>query len=179
MPTGAAPRSQQPRWPPISNWRLVNAGKCGQPTCLSCPSMIFSSLNDFARCSRSAMVPSRDAMRPRSSRHNLRMNGFRVLTLSSDASKRDARMLELDELRDLLEGRRGNPPVEKTDIETAIQALLAHQIVYPDTSLLRRDVYDLIRRHSTFFERYFGAMGVGIVIEPPTGMIALVDRKSV
>ena len=82
-------------------------------------------------------------------------------------------MLELDELRDLLEGRRGNPPVEKTDIETAIQALLAHQIVYPDTSLLRRDVYDLIRRHSTFFERYFGAMGVGIVIEPPTGMIAM------
>jgi hypothetical protein len=87
-------------------------------------------------------------------------------------------MLELDELRDLLEGRRGNTPVEKTDIETAIQALLAHQIIYPDTSLLRRDVYDLIRRHITFFERYFGAMGVGILIEPPTGMIALVRGQN-
>lgn len=87
-------------------------------------------------------------------------------------------MLELDELRDLLEGRRGNPPVEKVDIETAIQALLAHQIIYPDTSLLRREIYDLIRRHSTFFERYFGAMGVGIIIEPPTGMIALVRGQN-
>jgi hypothetical protein len=87
-------------------------------------------------------------------------------------------MLELDELRDLLEGRRGNPPVEKVDIETAIQALLAHQIIYPDTSLLRREIYDLIRRHSTFFERYFGAMGVSIVIEPPTGMIALVRGQN-
>ena len=87
-------------------------------------------------------------------------------------------MLELDELRDLVEGRRGNPPVEKADIETAIQALLAHQIVYPDTSLLRRDIYDLIRRHSTFFERYFSAMGVGLVIEPPTGMIALVRGQN-
>lgn len=87
-------------------------------------------------------------------------------------------MLELEELRDLLEGRRGNPPVEKTDIETAIQALLAHQIVYPDTSLLRRDIYDLIRRHSTFFERYFSAMGVGIIIEPSTGMIALIRGQN-
>ncbi|WP_019197726.1 DUF4194 domain-containing protein [Afipia birgiae] len=87
-------------------------------------------------------------------------------------------MLELEELRDLLEGRRGNPPVEKVHIETAIQALLAHQIIYPDTSLLRREIYDLIRRHSTFFERYFGAMGVSIVIEPPTGMIALVRGQN-
>lgn len=87
-------------------------------------------------------------------------------------------MLELEELRDLLEGRRGNPPVEKVDIETAIQALLAHQIIYPDTSLLRREIYDLIRRHSTFFERYFSAMGVSIVVEPPTGMIALVRGQN-
>lgn len=87
-------------------------------------------------------------------------------------------MLQLDELRDLLEGRRGNPPVEKVDIETAIQALLARQIIYPDTSLLRREIYDLIRRQSTFFERYFNAMGVGIVIEPSTGMIALVRGQN-
>lgn len=87
-------------------------------------------------------------------------------------------MLELDELRDLLEGRRGNAPVDKADIETAIQALLAHQIIYPDTTLLRREIYDFIRAHSTFFERYFGAMGVGIVIEPSTGMIALVRGRN-
>jgi Domain of unknown function (DUF4194) len=83
-------------------------------------------------------------------------------------------MLELDEVRELLEGRRGNPPVAKDDIEIAIQALLTHQVIYPDTSLLRRDTYDLIRRHSTFFERYFNAMGVSLRIEPATGMIALV-----
>jgi hypothetical protein len=83
-------------------------------------------------------------------------------------------MLELDEVRELLEGRRGHPPVEKHEIEIAIQALLTHQIVYPDTSLLRRDTYDLIRRHNTFFERYFNAMGMSLTIEPSTGMIALV-----
>jgi Domain of unknown function (DUF4194) len=83
-------------------------------------------------------------------------------------------MLELDDVRDLLEGRRGAPPVDKNDIELAIQALLTHQIVYPDTSLLRRDIYDLIRRHNMFFERYFNAMGVALTIEPSTGMIALV-----
>ena len=87
-------------------------------------------------------------------------------------------MLELDEVRDLLEGRRGSPPVEKIDIEMAIQALLTHQVVYPDTSLLRHDIYDLIRRNSTFFERYFAAMGVGINIEPSTGMIALVRGQN-
>jgi SAM-dependent methyltransferase len=87
-------------------------------------------------------------------------------------------MLELEEVHQLLEGRRDNPPVDKDDIEIAIQALLTHQIVYPDTSLLRRDVYDLIRRHSTFFERYFNAMGVGLSIEPTTGMIALVRGRN-
>jgi Domain of unknown function (DUF4194) len=87
-------------------------------------------------------------------------------------------MLELDEVRDLLEGRRGNAPVDKNDVEIAIQALLTHQIIYPDTGLLRRDTYDLIRRHSLFFERYFGAMGMGVTIEPATGMIALVRGQN-
>jgi hypothetical protein len=87
-------------------------------------------------------------------------------------------MLELDEVRDLLEGRRGNPPVEKADIEIAIQAMLTHQIVYPDTGLLRRNIYDLIRHHSLFFERYFGAMGMGFTVDPPTGMIALVQGQN-
>jgi hypothetical protein len=86
-------------------------------------------------------------------------------------------MLELEEVRELLEGRR-DPPVEKDDIEVAIQALLAHQIIYPDTSLLRRDIYDLIRRHSIFFERYFNAMGVRLTIEASTGMIALVRGRN-
>jgi len=81
-------------------------------------------------------------------------------------------------VRDLLEGYRGNPPVDKSEIEIAIQALLAHQIVYPDTGLLRRDTYDLIRRHNTFFERYFSAMGVGLTIETSTGMIALTRGKN-
>lgn len=87
-------------------------------------------------------------------------------------------MLELSDVRDLLEGYRGNPPVEKDEIEIAIQALLTHQIVYPDTGLLRRETYDLIRRHNTFFERYFNAMGVGLTIEPSTGMIALTRGKN-
>ncbi len=87
-------------------------------------------------------------------------------------------MLELDEVRELLDGRRGNPPVPKDDIEIAIQALLTHQIIYPDTSLLRRDTYDLIRRHNLFFERYFNAMGLGVTIEPATGMIALVRGRN-
>jgi hypothetical protein len=86
-------------------------------------------------------------------------------------------MLELEEVRELLEGRR-DAPVEKDDIEIAIQALLAHQIIYPDTSLLRRDVYDLIRQHSIFFARYFNAMGVGLTIEASTGMIALVRGRN-
>jgi hypothetical protein len=87
-------------------------------------------------------------------------------------------MLELSDVRDLLEGYRGNPPVEKDEIEIAIQALLTHQIVYPDTGLLRREIYDLIRHHNTFFERYFNAMGVGLTIEPSTGMIALTRGKN-
>jgi hypothetical protein len=87
-------------------------------------------------------------------------------------------MLELEEVHELLDGRRGNPPVEKDDIEIAIQALLTHQIIYPDTNSLRRDVYDLIRRHNMFFERYFSAMGVGLTIEPSTGMIALVRGRN-
>ncbi len=87
-------------------------------------------------------------------------------------------MLELDEVRDLLEGRRSNAPVDKNDVEIAIQALLTHQIIYPDTGLLRRDTYDLVRRHSLFFERYFGAMGMGLTIEPATGMVALVRGQN-
>jgi hypothetical protein len=87
-------------------------------------------------------------------------------------------MQELDEVHELLEGRRGNAPVEKDDIEIAIQALLTHQIIYPDTSSLRRDIYDLIRQHSRFFERYFSAMGVGLTIEQSTGMIALVRGRN-
>ena len=87
-------------------------------------------------------------------------------------------MLELEEVRELLDGRRGTAPVEKDDIEIAIQALLTHQIIYPDTSLLRRDTYDLIRRHSLFFERYFNAMGVALSIDPPTGMVALVRGRN-
>jgi hypothetical protein len=87
-------------------------------------------------------------------------------------------MLELEEVHELLDGRRGNQPVEKDDIEIAIQALITHQIIYPDTSSLRRDIYDLIRRHSIFFERYFSAMGVGLTIEPSTGMIALVRGRN-
>src|SRR5262249_48715603 len=47
------------------------------------------------------------------------------------------------------------------------------QIVYADTPGFRRDYYELIRRASTFFERYFNAMGHRLVIEPATGMIAL------
>jgi len=87
-------------------------------------------------------------------------------------------MLELDDVRELLEGRRGSAPVDKNDIEIAIQALLTHQIIYPDTGLLRRDTYDLIRRHNTFFERYFNAMGARITIEPSTGMVALVRGQN-
>jgi len=87
-------------------------------------------------------------------------------------------MQELDEVHELLEGRRGTAPVEKDDIEIAIQALLTHQIIYPDTSSLRRDIYDLIRQHSRFFERYFSAMGVGLTIEQSTGMIALVRGRN-
>jgi uncharacterized protein DUF4194 len=87
-------------------------------------------------------------------------------------------MLELEEVRELLDGRRGAAPVEKDDIEIAIQALLTHQVIYPDTSLLRRDTYDLIRLHSLFFERYFNAMGVALTIDPPTGMIALVRGRN-
>jgi hypothetical protein len=81
-------------------------------------------------------------------------------------------MLELDDVRDLMDGHRG-PAVAKEDIEGAIQALLAHQIVYADTPGFRRDHYDLIRRSSVFFERYFNAMGHRLVIEPAAGMIAL------
>jgi hypothetical protein len=81
-------------------------------------------------------------------------------------------MLELDDLRDLLDGHRG-ATVDKSDIEGAIQGLLAHQIVYADTAGFKRDYFELIRRHAAFFERYFNAMGHRLVIEPAAGMIAL------
>lgn len=81
-------------------------------------------------------------------------------------------MLELEEVRDLVEGHRGNG-VDKAEIESAIQALLAHQIVYADTPGFRRSWFELIRTTQMFFERYFSAMGHKLVIEPATSMIAL------
>lgn len=81
-------------------------------------------------------------------------------------------MLELEEVRDLLDGNRGDA-VEKPEIEGAIQALLAHQIVYADTPGFRRRWFELVRTNQMFFERYFNAMGHRLVVEPATSMIAL------
>jgi hypothetical protein len=81
-------------------------------------------------------------------------------------------VLELQEVHEIIEGAR-HDPVEKEVIENAIQVMLTHQIIYADTSTVRREIYDLLRREHIFFERFFNAMGVRFAVDQRTSMISL------
>jgi hypothetical protein len=84
-------------------------------------------------------------------------------------------MPELQEVEALIEPDRGTP-VPKEAIETAIQALLFHQVIYEDTRAIGK-TYDLLRRHRGFFERYFAAMGHRLVFEQREALIALLPGE--
>jgi len=174
----AARQSRQPRWPPISNWRF------GERRELRAADMPLMSLDDFFIFERLRTLQQiGDRALARRYAIEIKPSQFENQWIScpdfvSDASERELRMLELDELRDLLEGRRGNPPVEKADIETAfrrcslIKSFTRIQACFAGMSMIS----SAATVH--FFERLLRAMGVGIVIEPPTGMIALVRGQN-
>jgi hypothetical protein len=79
--------------------------------------------------------------------------------------------LELHEVDALIDADRD--PVSKETIETAIQAMLFHQVIYEDTPGISRDAIAALRRHRVFFERYFSAAGFRLRIETREQMIAL------
>lgn len=85
--------------------------------------------------------------------------------------------LELDEVVDLID--RDRDPLDKATIETAIQAMLFHQVVFEDTPGLRREVFQALRRHKDFFERYFRAAGFGFHVDSQTQMIALETKERI
>lgn len=84
-------------------------------------------------------------------------------------------MLELAEVRELLDGRRTarNEPITAESLQTALQALLFHQCLYEDTPFAGES-YRVVVAQDRFFERYFGAMGYRLVIDPRARMVALV-----
>jgi Domain of unknown function (DUF4194) len=81
-------------------------------------------------------------------------------------------MLDLQEVRDLVDGQRGGA-VAREDIRTAIQALWLHQCVYEDTHGLPRRVFAVLRKHRSFFERYFAAAGYQLTFDQQDQMFAL------
>jgi hypothetical protein len=82
-------------------------------------------------------------------------------------------MLELTEVRELLDAKLGGKNVvDEETLQTAIQALLHHQCFYEDTPALR-EAFRVIVQNPRFFERYFAAIGVALVIDTRTRMVAL------
>jgi hypothetical protein len=79
---------------------------------------------------------------------------------------------ELKEVDDLLDGGRGDA-VDKELVETAIQVMLFHQVVYSDTWGVPRDALSLLWSQRGFFERYFAAAGFRMRYEHREQMVAL------
>lgn len=84
--------------------------------------------------------------------------------------------LELQDVENLIDADRD--PVAKEIIETAIQAMLFHQVIYEDTPGVPKDAVAALRRHRVFFEKYFSAAGFRLRIENREQMIALETKNS-
>lgn len=80
-------------------------------------------------------------------------------------------MPELRELEDIIEPPSGRG-IPKEDIQIALQAIQAHQILYEDTHGAAK-AYRVIRDHKTFFEKYFDAAGRQLVVDRREGLVAI------
>lgn len=84
--------------------------------------------------------------------------------------------LELKEFRDIVDadwpGRGAPKPPAAEDVQKALQILMVRQFIYSDDRSLSR-YYDIILAHRLFFEKYYGAMGYELIIEPQDQMIGL------
>lgn len=85
--------------------------------------------------------------------------------------------LELQDVENLIDADRD--PVSKETIETAIQAMLFHQVIYEDTPGISKDAIAALRRHRMFFEKYFAAAGFRLRIEHREQMIALETKDTI
>lgn len=83
--------------------------------------------------------------------------------------------LELKEFSDItaaeVRGDGPRPPTEE-ELTRALQVLMVRQCVYSSTPGVGR-TYDIVREHAPFFERYFGALGYGLIISHRDQMVAL------
>ncbi len=84
--------------------------------------------------------------------------------------------LELKEFQDIVDADwRGKgipkPPTDE-ELRKALQILMVRQFIYSDDRSLSR-YYDIILAHRIFFEKYYGAMGYELIIEPQDQMIGL------
>lgn len=84
---------------------------------------------------------------------------------------------DLRELHDVLRCQTVGKVAIREDIETAIQALLMHQVVYEDTPGLSRGARLALSNHRDFFAKWFAAAGMVLVHEPREQMTALVSDK--
>jgi hypothetical protein len=94
-----------------------------------------------------------------------------ALSAGSRKTAAELPLTKLGDLEEVLRPLRGVAP-RREEIETAIQALLFHQLIYEDSRGIG-NTYDLVRRHRDFFIRNFSAMGHRLVIEPRERMVGL------
>lgn len=86
-------------------------------------------------------------------------------------------MKDIAELKQIIDGEwpegavQGKKPSEE-EMTRALQALLTRQCIYSSTPSLGR-TYEIIRAYSSFFERYFSALGYRLVVSPRDQMVAL------
>lgn len=81
-------------------------------------------------------------------------------------------MVELTEVRDILDDG-GKEKLTEEDLSAALQSLIHHQIVYESTPFAG-STYALVVAQQAFFRKYFGAMGLGLAVDPRSRMVALV-----
>lgn len=85
--------------------------------------------------------------------------------------------VELREAAEVIEkeqARSGDKDGEETEarLQTALQALLLHQVIYSDSHGVGGS-YELILRNQAFFRRYFATMGFELFIDPAAQCLGL------
>jgi|GEM_PF-939790 len=77
------------------------------------------------------------------------------------------------EMRRARSGRKPSEEEIAGQLQTAVQVMLLHQVIYADTPSIGAS-YDLMRRHRVYFGRLFESMGFELLFEADTQTIALV-----
>lgn len=86
-------------------------------------------------------------------------------------------MSELKEFIQIIDGEwpeapSGLKPPAQDELTRALQIMLTRQVIYASTPGLG-GTYELVKTYSSFFERYFGALGYRFVMSPRDQMVAL------